>query len=325
MSDSFEPVPGEQPGPNPQVPQVPEEPRSKAMYWLLGGLLVAVIVVIGFLAAIVFGGDEDQALDSTTSSTEAGVTTTTEAGEETTTTVGETTTTVAETTTTTVADTTTTTAPVERPNVRSADEAAKAYVSALGSGDTATGWTLLSPDAQAAVGSYENFESLATEFVEGFGAWSGASDVDVYENLMAEGVSGDITVVTFAGEITSEGITAFSTLALPIRETTGGEFEVLWFAPPQRTDFVAPEGTDPPEVFPADGTFQVLVPEGVTTVKFAVNELGAVSGALGSPSGGSILVTVTPAGDLPAGEHILTVLTIAGDVVVADAVPFVVE
>ncbi len=322
MSDSFEPLPGDQPE---VTPPPPEEPRSQAMNWLLGGLLVAVLVVIGFLAAIVFGGDDDQALDSTTTTTEVGATTTTEEGAETTTTVAETTTTVAETTTTTVPATTTTIAAVERPNVRSADEAAKAYVSAVGSGDTATGWTLLSADAQASVGSYETFESFATDFVEGFGAWSNARDVEVYENLMAEGVAGDITVITFAGEVTAEGITAFSTLALPIRETTGGEFEVLWFVPSQRTDFVAPEGTDPPAVFPADGTFQVLVPEDVITVKFAVNELGAIAGALGSPSGGSILATVTPAGDLPTGQHILTVLTIAGDVVVADAVPFVVE
>lgn len=338
MSDSFDPVPGDDatmpppggsapppggPTPPPGGPTPPEREPSRALYWLLGLLLVGVLIVIGFLAAIVFGGDEEQAADSTTS-TIAPVTTTTVVGETTTTGAEDTTTTVAETTTTTVPETTTTTA-IVRPDVQSPEEAARAYVTALGSGDTAVGWELLAPEAQGAIGSFENFDDLAPEFVEGFGAWSRAADLAIYENVMTTSVAGEVTVVTFAGQVNAEGTTSFSTLAIPIWKSGGGLYEVMWFAPRERTTFVAPEGSDPPAVFPADGTFEVLVPDTVTTAKLAVNDLGAVDGVLEAPDGATIRVTVTPDGSLPSGRHVLTVFTIAGDVMVADAVPFDVE
>jgi hypothetical protein len=295
---------------------------SNATNWMLGLLLVAVVVVIGLLAVLVFTDDQPAADSTTTTSSALASTTTT--GESTTSSATSSTT-AAPSSTTSEASSTTSTSTVARPDVRNAEEAAEAYIAALGSGDTATGWVLLAPEAQAAVGSFDAFDDLATAFVEGFGGWRRATDVTVYENVMTRTFVGDITVVTYAGEVTREGITELGTLAVPVRGEGDGPYDVMWFFPEERVEFAVPEVTDPPASFPADGTFEILVPETVTFVKFAVDDLGEFEGLSDPPRRGTARVTASPNTDLAPGLHALTVLTIDGDFVVADAVAFVVE
>jgi hypothetical protein len=321
MTDSFESTPS-------RSPNGDGRPSSNAMSWLLGALLVAVLAVIGLLAVLVFRDDGESAGPSTTSPT-ATVTSSSTTGATTTTTepstTTTTTTTTSSTTTTTTSTTTSTTTTLPPPEVTTAREAADTFIAAVGSGDTASAWALLSATAQAAIGSFDAFDDLRTEFVEGFGVWRQATDVVAYENVMLGSEDGAVTVVTFAGEVTGEGITTYSTLALPVRAAPGGRYEVLWFVPAARTEFVVPAFVDPPQGFPADGTFEVLVPDTVTVVRFALDDLGAIGVEPEAPSGGTARAVLTPDEDLPSGLHVLTVMTVGGDVFVADAVPFLVE
>jgi hypothetical protein len=118
----------------------------------------------------------------------------------------------AATSTTAAATTTPTTA--SSTTAASADLSADAlaafeeWVGALHAGDYEGAWGLMAPSSQAALGSYELFESWGSEMTEGWGAWAEATEVSV---SVDEDVAGRSFAVV-SGVVAKEG--------MPERDTT---------------------------------------------------------------------------------------------------------
>ncbi len=308
------------------TPPPPPEGPSPATVWLLAGILGALaILIVLFVFFLTRGDDEPAATDLSTTTTEE-TTTTTEAEtttsspeETTTTTEAETTTTTEETTTTTTEATTTSTGRVVVAT--SAREAALQWINSISTGDVDTAWALVAPSSQDALGGFAAFEGIFTELSEGFGAWATASPRTVYANEVRLVGVADLWVVTFEGQVTQEGNTVDSAAAIPVSGSGSGPYLVRPFERGDLVEFVAPPFSDPPAVFPADGTFEVIVPDG-STVQLFVDDTVRLDPAMEASGGGSARATAAPESPLGTGRHALTVLYVNQGDVHAEAVAF---
>lgn len=307
------------------APPPPPDGPSTATVWLLAGILGALaILIVLFVFFLTRDDDQQAAADlSTTTTGEATTTseaeTTTSTSEETTTTTEAETTTTSEETTTTTSEATTTSAPAVVAT--SAQDAAIRWINAIGAGDIDTAWALVAPASQDAVGGRSGFEGLFIELSEGFGAWANASPRTLYTNEVRLVGVADLWIVTLAGRVTQEGTTFDSAAAIPVLGSGSGPYLVRPFERGDLVEFVTPPFSDPPAVFAADGTFEMLVPE-TSTAQLFVDDQVRIDPAIEAAGGGNARATGTPDAPLAPGRHALTVLYVDQGLVHAEALAF---
>jgi len=108
-------------------------------------------------------------------------------------------------TTTSATDSPAATAPADRR--AEALAAFEAWVGALHAGDYEGAWDLMASGSQAALGSFELFESWGSEMTEGWGAWAEATDVTVSVGEDAAGRS----FAMVSGVVAKEGMPEMDT------------------------------------------------------------------------------------------------------------------
>ena len=109
-----------------------------------------------------------------------------------------------------------------------AEQAARAWVRALGVGDLDQAWELLADPSRDAVGGRPGFEARRSELSEGWGTWEGSDGV-TFRTAPFPGLGDDdgdlpaeiprLAVVVLTGTVQQEGTTQFRTLSLPVRGT----------------------------------------------------------------------------------------------------------
>ena len=175
------------------------------------------------------------------------------------------------------------------------------YIEAVAAGDLAGAWDLLDPRSQAALGSFESFDGLASALAEGIGAWSGAQDrmTFVHDVGVADGATA--WSVTLLGTVAQEGppdlaaaammvYTDGSTATVSPFEDPFGEAGFLFFEPAEGSELAAdrgvvfglPVGVDPEAVLVDD---RPVTPEALSatdvdgeTRNFAIVEPGWSTG-----------------------------------------------
>ena len=106
-----------------------------------------------------------------------------------------------------------------------AEQAARAWVEAVGAADFDRAWDLLADQSREAIGGRAGFEASRSELTEGWGAWAGVPDVS-YRAVSLPGPASDrpaelprLAVVTLTGMVEQEGTTAFRALSMAVRGT----------------------------------------------------------------------------------------------------------
>jgi hypothetical protein len=106
-----------------------------------------------------------------------------------------------------------------------AEQAARAWVEAVGAGDFDRAWDLLADQSREATGGRAGFEASGSALAEGWGAWAGVPGVS-YRAVLLPGLAGDLpaelprlAVVTLTGVVEQEGTTAFRALSMAVRGT----------------------------------------------------------------------------------------------------------
>lgn len=243
--------------------------------------------------------------------------------------------------TTTTAPAPTTTKPVvAAPTFQSAaEQAARAWVQAIGAGDFDRAWDLLSDQSRKATRGRTGFDASRAVLTEEWGAWSGVAGVS-YRAVSLPGVASDLpaelprlAVVTLTGVVEQEGSTAFRALAMAVRGTVE-EPRVDLFADAGIELQPGPDGSGGTRI-PARTNLGAYTPAGAK-VWFVLDDRAPADPAhLEGADGDQQWVTFTPKPALTSGRHVLTVaaLMVNGQVltrsivytVAADAPPAVLQ
>ena len=138
----------------------------------------------------------------------------------------------AEETSTTVPTPTTTAPALVGPTFEAtAEEAARAWVQAIGAGDLDRAWDLLAEPSREYTRGRAAFEAGRTSLAESWGAWAGAEGV-AYRTIAIPGLGSEeatdlpadiprLAVVILSGSVAQEGRTEFGAVSLPVRGTVG--------------------------------------------------------------------------------------------------------
>lgn len=217
------------------------------------------------------------------------------------------------TTTTTSAPPPTTTAPVvAAPTFEAAaEQAARAWVEAVGAGDFDRAWDLLADQSREATRGRDGFDTSRTALAEGWGAWAGVPGVS-YRVVSLPGLASDLpaelprlAVVTLTGVVEQEGTTAFRALSMAVRGTVEEP----------RVDLFADVGID---LQPGpDASGGALIPgrtnlgaytPAAAKVWFVVDDRApAGPDEVQGADGDKQFATFTPTPALTSGRHVLTV------------------
>lgn len=243
-------------------------------------------------------------------------------------------------TTTTVPAPTTTTPLVAAPTLESAaEQAARAWVQAIGAGDFDRAWDLLSDQSKKAIRGRDGFDASRTGLAEGWGAWSGVPGVS-YRVVPLPGVAGDrpselprLAVVTLTGVVEQEGTTAFRALSMAVRGTVE-EPRVDLFAHVGIELQPGPDASGRARI-PGRTTLGAVTPAGAKVWFVLDDRAPAAPDDLAGADGDQQWATFTPTPALTSGRHVLTVaaLLVNGQVltrsivytVAADAPPAVLQ
>lgn len=310
----------------PTNPPTNEPTRDRAPVvtnWLLG----AVIVVLIALVAVMLLRDDSptEAGQTTTTVEQTGVTDSTQVGETTTVPEGTETTLATGTTTSesTTTSTTDTTVPAPTPGDTIALATVSEWITAIGAGDADRAWDLLDPVSQAAIGGRSGFDASFTGLVEGYGAWTGATDVVTYSSPVPLVEPAELFLVSWLGTVNQEGITTDSAFAIPVTVNAQGA-KVNPFARGELVEFVVPERSDPPPVFASITTLEFDIPTGAVAMAY-LNGLYESNQTVQDLGNGKSRVYVTPETYMEVGaSQVVSVLYFQDGLVHAEAVRFVI-
>jgi hypothetical protein len=195
-------------------------------------------------------------------------------------------------TTTTTATSTTTTAV---PGV-DAEDVARRWIDAIGSGDDDAAIALTAPRSLEAFGGPDGFRDREIELAEGWGAWSRAEDLELTAVDVPTGA-----IVVLHGQVSQEGPPEESRAALPIvTGDDGGRVEAF-------LDLGAIEiHPDAGSAIPRDPRFTAFALVG-RDVRFIVDANPAVVPAITGADGDQQQADLDFRG-LDAGRHALTVV-----------------
>jgi len=158
-------------------------------------------------------------------------------------------TTVAPVTSTTITATTQAQAPTTGGELGNAVAAFQDWVGALRAGEVDRAWDLMAATSQLAIGSFANFDGMATELAEGWGSWATVEDPGYSLEVDQAGR----TLLVVNGVVHPEGMTEHKEVGVPLVESDG----VLLVSPFEEFGNVAvgleedAAGVEPPPV-PAD-------------------------------------------------------------------------
>ena len=302
----------------PIQPSPPPSPgtRSQTTNWLILIVILLLLIIAVFLFLLLgdfsSGSDGDAAAPTTTTTT-----TSTTLAETTTTTEATTTTTSSSTTTTTVPPTTTTTL---APNERAAVSAVSAWIDALANGDTDASWALVAPASQEVIGGRNGYDAIVSGLAEGFGAWTSATDPNGEESpwVFVNEVDDQILVVTLAGTVTQEGVTAVRATSIPV-VVLGDTVAVQPFLRLDPVQWTDPAFTTEPWAL-APRTEVIFTVPGAPPVVMAFLNADEVDTS-SEPGDGVSAVMSEPIEGLEAGgTYVFTVVLLDEEVIHADAV-----
>jgi hypothetical protein len=94
----------------------------------------------------------------------------------------------------------------EEANRTSAVRAAKAWIEALGNGDRARAWDLMTAKSKASYDDYSDF-AADTGLSEGWAMWAFSEDAEYYHHGLPSGDDSTVAIVTIAGTRQLEGTT----------------------------------------------------------------------------------------------------------------------
>lgn len=238
------------------------------------------------------------------------------------------------------ATTTTTTPLVAAPTFESAaEQAARAWVEAIGAGDFDRAWDLLADQSRAASRGRDGFDAARTALAEGWGAWSGVPGAS-YRAVSLPGVASDLpaelprlAVVTLTGVVEQEGTTAFRALSMAVRGTVE-EPRIDLFADAGIELHPGPDASGGARI-PGRTVLGAYTPAAAKVWFVLDDRVPAEPGDVEGADGDQQWATFTPTPALTSGQHALTVaaLMVNGQVltrsivytVAADAPPAVLQ
>lgn len=207
----------------------------------------------------------------------------------------------------------TTTAPVvAAPTFEAAaEQAARAWVAAVGAGDFDRAWDLLADQSREATGGRAGFDASRTTLAEGWGAWAGVPGVSYRAVLLPDPASDPpaerlrLAVVTLTGVVEQEGATAFRALSMAVRGTPEEP----------RVDLFADVGIEPqpgPDVsggapIPGRANLGAYTPAAAKVWFVLDDRAPADPDGIEGADGDQQFATFTPTPALTEGRHVLTV------------------
>lgn len=203
-----------------------------------------------------------------------------------------------------------------------AQQAARAWVDAIGAGNFDRAWDLLADQSREATGGRSGFDASRSALAEGWGAWAGVPGVS-YRAVLLPGLGSDLpaelprlAVVTLTGVVEQEGTTDFRAVSMAVRGT----------AQEPRVDLFAADvgielhpGPDPSGSTPIPGGTNLgAYTPSAAKVWFVLDDRApADPGDVQGADGDQQFATFTPTPALTEGRHVLTVaaLMVNGQVV----------
>jgi hypothetical protein len=194
----------------------------------------------------------------------------------------------------------------------SAVRAAKAWIKALGAGNRARSWDLMTAEAKASYDSYAAFES-DTGLSEGWAMWAFAEDAEYYHHdLPSRDRPTGVVIVTIAGTRQLEGTTERGASAMAVH-VDGDRALVDPFVDGSGTNIepVAPTPREGGDSFEAGKPmlFEAYVPERSMEIYFFIStQPGPVPPAETEPAGGPrVLAHHRLDEPLPSGDYWVTI------------------
>jgi hypothetical protein len=205
--------------------------------------------------------------------------------------------------------------PSSEANRSPAVRAAKAWIEALGDGDRAQAWELMTAQAKA---SYDGYSDFATDtgVSEGWAMWAFAKDAEYYHHNLALGDRSGVAIVTIAGTRQLEGATERGASAMAVH--VEGDRALV-------DPFVAGGGTSIEPVTPSEGggsfeagepmRFEAYVPERSMEIHFLVSTRpDPIPPAVTTPAEGPrVLASQRLADPLPPGDYWVTITASLAD------------
>jgi hypothetical protein len=189
-----------------------------------------------------------------------------------------------------------------------AEQAARAWVDAVGAGDFDRAWDLLGDQSREATGGRAAFEASRTELSEGWGAWAGVPGVS-YRAVALGNPAGDLprlAVVTLTGMVEQEGTTVFRALSMAVRGTVEQPRVDLFADAGIELHPGGPDGSGSTPI-PGPTTLRAYTPAGAKVWFVLDDRLPAGPDRTEGADGDQQLASLTPAPALPSGRHVLTV------------------
>ena len=193
-----------------------------------------------------------------------------------------------------------------------AEQAARAWVEAVGGADFDRAWDLLADQSREAIGGRAGFEASRSELTEGWGAWAGVPDASYRVVSLSDPASDPpaelprLAVVTLTGMVEQEGTTAFRAVSMAVRGTVEEP----------RVDLFANAGIelhpgDPDESgsapIPGRTKLGAYTPSGAKVWFLLDDRAPAGPDDVEGADGDQQLASYTPAPTLTSGRHVLTV------------------
>jgi hypothetical protein len=208
---------------------------------------------------------------------------------------------------------TTPTTPASAPTFEeAAEQAARAWVEAVGAADFDRAWDLLANQSREAIGGRAGFEASRTALTEGWGAWAGVPGVSYRTVSLPDPAGGPpadrprLAVVTLTGMVEQEGTAAFRALSMAVRGTVE-EPRVDLFA--DAGIELHPGGPDASASAPIPGrtTLGAYTPAGAKVWFMLDDRASAGPDDVEGADGDQQFASFTPTPALTSGRHVLTV------------------